>query len=72
MKVRNLKMASFVRTTLLDVQNAVNDFVAGKALTNVQSGTIAYAAGFASERTFLEVQYVFDGTNHAVAIFYTE
>lgn len=72
MKLRNLKMASFVGSSLTTVQAAVNDFTAGKALTSGASGTVAYAAGFAGERTFQDVQYVFDGTNHAVAIFYTE
>lgn len=71
-KLRTLKMATFARTTLLDVMNAVNDFTAGKALTNVQSGTVAYAAGFVAEKTLIDQQYMIDGSNHVVALFYIE
>lgn len=71
-KLRTLKMATFVRTTLLDVMTAVNNFTAGKALTAGDSGTIAYAAGFVAERTLIDQQYALDGSNHVVVLFYIE
>ena len=70
-KMRSLKVASFVGT-LPAVQAAVNNFTAGKALTSGDSGTVAYAAGFVAEKTLIDQVYAFDGTAHAIVLFYLE
>lgn len=72
MKLRQVKMASFVKSTLVAVQTAVNAFTAGLAVSSGDSGTVAYAAGESGERTLVDQQYAFDGANHAVVLFYAE
>lgn len=75
-QLRRMKMASFRLPTLAALQTAVNDFTAGKPLTALQSGTVAYAAGERAERTLVNQQYTFiiDGATeaHCVVLFYIE
>jgi hypothetical protein len=74
--LRRLKMASFRRSTLAALQTAVNDFTAGKPLTDVQSGTVAYSAGERAERTLVDQQYTFSDIAglevHTLVLFYIE
>lgn len=70
MKVQRLRMAAFVNSSLATLQGAVNDFCAGKAVSSGTSGTVAYAANAIGESELVDQQYTFDGSNHAVVVFY--
>lgn len=70
MEVRRLKMAAFINASLATLQGAVNDFTAGKAVASGTSGTVSYAAGAVGDSELIDQQYIFDGANHAVVVFY--
>lgn len=70
METRRLKMAAFVNSSLATLQGAVNDFTAGKAVASGTSGTVSYAAGDVGDSELIDQQYSFDGSNHAVVVFY--
>lgn len=70
MKTKQVKVATFVSSTLATVQGAVNDFTSGKSLTSGASGTVAYAAGEVGEGDLIDQQVIYNGTNYVIALFY--
>lgn len=70
MKVRGLKLALFKHATITTLQSAVNAFAAGVAVSSGDSGTVAYAAGFAAEKDLIDQQFWVDGGTCYAAIWY--
>lgn len=70
MDIRRLKVAAFKNATLATLMTAVNDFTAGKAVAIGDSGTVAYGANAVGESTLIDQQYMSDGTNHMIVLFY--
>ncbi len=71
-KLRRLKVATFAGTNIANLQGFVNAFLAGTAVTAVQSGTVAYPANFVGEKVLVDQEVRFDGTNYVFAIWYAE
>lgn len=72
MELRRFKCALFVNASLADLMVAVNDFTAGKAVAAIDSGTVAYAAGFVKTQQWIGQQLVADSGSFALALYYTE
>jgi hypothetical protein len=68
LKLSNVKVAVFSEASAEDLQAAINDFTAGKAVT----GPPAFAANFVTEQIFIGLHYQFDGTNYSALLVYTE
>ncbi len=70
MKLRGLKMVAFKNATLATLQQAVNDYTSGLAVSAPTSGTVAYAAGDVGEKELLYQDYFVDGGVYSVVLFY--
>lgn len=70
MKLRVLKVAAFKNSSLTALMGAVNDYTAGLAVAAADSGTIDYPDGDVAQKTAVDQQYIFDGTNHSIVLFY--
>ncbi len=73
MKVASVRYYAFERSTLLDLHNVLNKFTTGQAVTNVETGTVAYAAGEAYKKEYLTTLYeTTAGGDYTAIIVYVE
>jgi hypothetical protein len=67
-----MRVYAFKNTNLATLTANANKFLQGQAVTNVETGTVAYAATETRNRRYLGQEFAANGTEWGLLIFYAE
>ncbi len=70
--LHTVRVVAFKNATLATLLTNMNKFLEGKAVTAVETGTVAYAAGFSRGLKLHDQQYRVIAGDYSVMLFYSE
>jgi len=72
MYVHAMRVYAFEAATLAGLIAVINKFASGQAVTNVETGTVAYSAGEAKQKNYVTTLYQRGAAEYSALVIYTE